>query len=226
VKVFINPSVVAAFPKHDTAPDDSWYSRYFNTFTDPYTHFVYGYAANARTFSLLYKTIQRTNTYVVYDYLSGNTFPLIALAQGFTVRKSELMDRTDRGFDDVLTIYALIKQKKQIAYMHSVSLYHYTVSNFTDFVNKQKRAVENALVRGNSGISQRGEYLTSWQKIKRYLFFPYAFIMLLPMCVSVFQAISFSEPTWLLHAYMVFLSAWIILTQTILTLGRGGIKKI
>lgn len=215
LEIFKDPTVVAAFPKHDTAADDSWYSRYFNTFTDPYTHFVYGQAANARTFSSIYKTIVHTDVYDVYDYASNKTYPLIALAQGFIVRKNTISKRIDDGYDDVLTVYSLIKERKCIAYAHSVSLYHYTVSDFRDFVKKQRRAVENALIRGNSGISQRGTYLTPWQKLKRYLFFPYAFTIILPLCVSVFQAARFAEPTWLLHVFIVFLSAWVILTHAV-----------
>lgn len=209
--IFKDSSITAAFPKHDTAPEDSLYSRYFNTFTDPYTHFVYGAASNARTFSSLYKTIIHTDIYDVYDYKSAKSYPLIALAQGFTIRKNAITKRIDDRFDDVLTVYSLIEHGKRIAYVYGVSLYHYTVADFSDFVKKQKRAVENALVRGNSGISQRDKYLTGWQKMKRYLYFPYALTIVLPLLVSVIQAIRTGERVWLWHWYMSFISAIILL---------------
>src|SRR5690242_3518238 len=49
VAVFKDKQIFAAFPKHGSSRDDSLYSKYFNTFTDPFNHFVYGNAANART---------------------------------------------------------------------------------------------------------------------------------------------------------------------------------
>ncbi len=216
IGIFKDKSIVAAFPKHDTAPGDSMYSRYFNTFTDPYSHFVYGRAANARTFHEVYRTIQHTDVYDIYDFQSSSVFPLLALAQGFTVRKKSLWKRTTDRYDDVLIVYSLIRRKRRIAYAHSISLYHYTVANFKDFVKKQRRAVENALVRRNSGISQRRKYLTRWQKMKRFLFFPYALTIVFSLLVSVIQVIRTSDKTWMWHWYMSFVSAIILILTTLI----------
>jgi glycosyltransferase involved in cell wall biosynthesis len=210
VDVFDDKNVIAAFPKHDTAPDDSVYSRYFNTFTDPFSHFVYGKAANARTFKDIYHTIRHTPIFDIYDYTSFSELPVIALAQGFTIRRSYLTNRHETN-DDILAIYELIMQKKQIAYVHSVSLYHYTADNFKVFVKKQSRAVENAIVRKNSGISKRSNYLTMGQKIKQYFYFPYALSIILPFIRSLYEWINTGETMWFWHPYMVFISAVVII---------------
>jgi len=120
IRVFENPHVVAAFPKHDTGPRDNIYSWYLNTFTDPLTHFVYGNAANARTFHKVYKTIVSNPLYDIYDYSSSPVKPIIALAQGFTVRK-EAMPKRKEVSDDVLTVYKLLEEGRQIGYVHSVT---------------------------------------------------------------------------------------------------------
>lgn len=208
--IFTDTKVVAVFPRHDTAQGDSIFSRYFNTFTDPYTHFVYGFAANARTFSAVYDVLEHTDTHDIYDYSSSSIYPLIALAQGFTIRRNSMVKRLDDGFDDVLTIYELLSKKKIIAYAHSVHLYHYTIRNIKDFIRKQQRAVENALVRQNSGISQRNKYLTDVQKMKQYLFFPYSFSIVAPFVVSLYNVIRTGDMIWLFHAPISFLSAGII----------------
>ncbi len=216
IDVFKDKKIAGAFPKHDTAKDDSIYSLYINTFTDPFTHFVYGNAANARTFNRVYKTIQHTDSYDIYNFQSASGYPLIALAQGFTVRKKYIRDRIHDAFDDVLVIYDLIKKNKSIAYVHSVSLYHYTIQNFQDFVRKQRRAVENAFVRNNAGITKRTQFLTQGQKLRRYLFFPYSFTIISPLIQSVIQTVETGNSIWLLHPYMVFLSAATLLTETVI----------
>ncbi len=222
--VFRDSRIVAAFPKHDTAPDDSLFSRYFNTFTDPYSHFVYGKAANARTFKDEYHIVKRTDQYDVYDYRSSGVYPLIALAQGFTVRRNELTNRQRDQFDDVLFVYSLIQQRKDIAYVHGVSLYHYTVRNLGDFVQKQRRSVENAFVRGNSGITQRTEYLTSAQKIRRYLFFPYALTIVFPLLQSLINTVRTKERIWLFHSIITFLSA-VVVVETTIEVGCNNLKS-
>ena len=216
IEVFENKNITAAFPKHETAKDDSIYSRYINTFTDPFTHFVYGNAANARTFNRVYKTIQHTDSYDIYDFQSTSIYPLIALAQGFTIRKEYIQERIHNAFDDVLVIYDLIKKKKSIAYVYSVSLYHYTIQNFQDFVRKQRRAVENALVRNNAGISKRGIYLTRGQKMRMALFFPYALTIVIPLLQSVIQYVRTRNFIWLFHWYISFVSAVALLMGVVI----------
>ena len=41
-----------------------------------------------RTFHHIYKTLESNSVYDLYDYLSNKTRPMIAFAQGFTIRKS------------------------------------------------------------------------------------------------------------------------------------------
>lgn len=210
-----NPEISAVFPKHESTPTDSIFSKYFNTFTDPYTHFVYGIASNGRTFSKLYTTKIHTETYDIYDFSSSPVYPLIALAQGFCIRKKDLPPRTDSGNDDVLTVYSLIDRGKNIAYAHSVSLFHFTIRDLSDFMRKQRRAVENALVRKNSGIYQRKKYLTEYQKLKQLLFVPYAITIVAPAVNSLYNAIISGNRIWLFHAPISFLSACAIVSTVL-----------
>ncbi len=221
IGVFEDHSITAAFPKHDSGPGDTIYSRYMNMFTDPFTHFVYGDAANTRTFYKLYKTQVRTPVYDVYDFGSHPTRPLLAFAQGFTVRKSEMPLRKEIS-DDILAVYSLIEKGKQLAYVHAVTLFHNTVRDTAQFIAKQRRGVENALLRGDSGVTRRIQHLTVTASLRMYLFFPYAFCVIVPLVRSVILAVRDREPLWLIHWYLSFFSAVIIL-QAVL---RLGLKKM
>ncbi len=210
LSVFSNSDISSVFPKHDSEKADTIFSRYVNTFTDPFTHFVYQNAANARTFYKIYPMILHTDLYDLYDYKKGNSYPLIALAQGFTIRKKDMPKRYEEKHDDVLTVYSLIDQGKTIAYAHGISMYHYTIGGFSDFVRKTKRAVENAMVRANSGISKRNHYLTPRQQIMQYLFFPYSFSIIAPLTVSLYNVLISGNSVWLFHTPISWISALIL----------------
>ncbi len=206
IGVFDDKKIVAAFPKHDTGPGDNLYSRYINTFTDPYTHFVYGNAANARTFHKIYRTLVQTDTYDIYDYRSASARPIIALAQGFTIRKSLMPARVEVS-DDILTVYRLINEGRLLAYVHGVRLWHYTIRDTKQFIAKQRRAVENALLRRDSGITKRRDVMTFGQRMRMYLFVPYAFTIVPALVQSIVGFVTTGEVMWLTHWYMSLFSA-------------------
>jgi glycosyltransferase involved in cell wall biosynthesis len=212
--VFGNKSVAAAFALPDTGPGDTIYSKYINTFTDPFTHFVYGNYANPRSYSSVYKTIEHNSIYDIYDFVGSNTMPVLAFAHSFTVRKSCLPQRNESS-DDILVIYDLIKKHNLIAFVHAVTLYHYTIHSTAQFIRKEERAVENAFLRGDSGIMKRTNYLTFGQKARMYLFFPYALTIVFPLIRSLVNAVRYREPTWLAHWYLSFFAALVILYTAI-----------
>jgi hypothetical protein len=209
INVFKNKSVMAAYPKFICGPGDSIYSQYYNSFSEPFTHFVYGDATNYRTFHKVYRTLLHTDTYDVYDFSSNIIYPSLGFAHGFTIRKQSLPTRKEKS-DDFLIVYSLIKKKAQIAYVYSAPIYHYVIRNFKQFLSKERRSVENALLRGDSGITIRTSYLTTGQRVLMYLFFPYAFSIIFPLVRSIVNAVRYKEPLWLLHWYMVFVTALII----------------
>ena len=82
---FADPRITAAFPSLVSTARDGGTARYFNAFTDPFNHFVYGGATSPASYHRTYRVKRRTDEYVVYDFASGPR-PLIALAQAFTTR--------------------------------------------------------------------------------------------------------------------------------------------
>ena len=56
---------------------DSIYTKYINTFTDPFSHYLYGSAANSRTFSNKYPVVINTKNYVVFNFKRFINFSII-----------------------------------------------------------------------------------------------------------------------------------------------------
>ena len=207
VQIFENPSITAVFPKHAYKKEDTSYTKYMNTFTDPANHFVYGYACNPRTFDKVYKIIEKNKIYTIYDYHSNNIIPLIAFAQGFTVRAKFRRSR-ENAFDDIAPVMELLEKKKQIAYVHSVDLYHHTVSGFNNFVYKQAWKTRNYLQKKNFGIAHRMRLLSKTQT-KRIFYWPlYSLTILPPFVYAAYHLIKDRVKMWILHPFMCIISGY------------------
>jgi glycosyltransferase involved in cell wall biosynthesis len=215
VNIFNDTEIFAAFPRHESTKQDSLFTKYVNTFTDPFNHFLYGNAANARTFNKIYKRIKHNNIYDVYDFKSSRVQPLIAIAQGFTARKEFAIMRKEK-MDDIASIIDIINKRKKIAYVHSIPLYHHTIRNLNHFIRKQKWASKNALEGKRYGIYIRKSRLTKIQKLKMIIFPLYSLSVIFPVIRAIIGLVSDREVIWLFHPYISFISAVSILQQIII----------
>lgn len=212
VRVFDDKEIYAAFPKHESTKEDNLFTKYINTFTDPFNHFIYGYAANSRTFSKVFKTLEQGRSYNLYDFNSSKVMPILALAQGFAVRKDFLSKRRNE-MDDIEPVLKLIHANNKIAYVHSVNLYHHTVSDMDHFIRKQRWATKNALTKEKFGINSRLNLLTHQQKILIYIYPFYSLSLIFPIMNSIYHVLKDGELMWLFHPPIVFISAISIISE-------------
>jgi glycosyltransferase involved in cell wall biosynthesis len=212
--VFEDQNIYAAFPRHESTKNDTIYTKYINTFTDPYNHFVYGYAANARTFHKVYKTLEHYKNYDVYDYSSNHTQPMIALAQGFTIRKG-FRRKKSQAFDDIQPVMDILRNKKKIAYIHSVPLYHHTVHSMDHFIRKQRWATRNALENRKYGVALRAKGLSAKQKMRMKLWPIYSLSFFIPFAVAIWGYIYEKKAIWLFHPFICFISAYASILEII-----------
>jgi hypothetical protein len=122
--------------------------------------------------------------------------------------------------DDILTVYRLIDEGKLLAYVHGVTLWHYTIRDTKQFIAKQRRSVENALLRQDSGITKRSSDMTSEQRVRMYLFIPYALTFVIPLIQSVVRAVRTRKSIWLVHSYVCFFSVLIVLGTAVSLFAR------
>lgn len=213
VNIFRDKSIFAAFPKQKSGKNDSLFTKYINTFTDPFNHFIYGKAANARTFKDIYQVIEHNNIYDVYDFSTYPVKPILALAQGFSVRREFIKIRKDQ-YDDITPIYHLINNHYRIGYIHSVSIIHHTVFGLNHFIQKQMRAIINVFKKRNFGLFHRKDSLTFKQKILIYLFPLYGITVIPSLLYAIYQSLVSKEPVWLFHPVISFISSVIIIKET------------
>lgn len=216
IKPFSNPSIFAAYPKLINKKNDSWFTKYVNTFTDPFNHFVYGYANNPTTFNKVYKTIEKGENYEVYDFSVMN-HPILAFDQGFTIRKEYGNERPiETEFCDILPVVDIIAKKKKIAYVYTASNYHATLNfGIKQFWKKQKWAIDNGFVKKPYGFIERRKYLSLKRKIKQYLWPFYSISFVFPFVYSFYYLIKDKEKYWLYHPFISFISGLVLWIEVI-----------
>lgn len=211
LKPFANETIFAAFPKHISNRSDSWFTRYLNTFTDAFNHFVYGAAANSRTFYRAYQILEQNRDYIVYDFKPEN-HPILAFAQGFTIRKG-YQRPPGMKYDDLLPVIDLIGSGKKIAYVPLAAIYHHSITNLSHFVKKQRWAVDNALLGKPYGIWGRRKYLSKKRRLKQYLWLIYSLSFVLPLVLALWGVFRDREKAWIYHPVISFLSASLFLNE-------------
>ncbi|MDO5561321.1 MAG: glycosyltransferase [bacterium] len=207
VSVFDDKDIEAAISKIVSFPNDNFLNKYLNRFTDPFNHFVYGNACCLEDCGKYFKIKKRNSEYIVYDFNSKVGKPILAFAQGMTIRRGFKRNTLD-AFDDIAPIYDLIKKNKSIAYVYDTYLVHNSLHSCSQFIRKQEWATFNALNRNNYGISHREEYLTFGQKFRMRLWPIYVLMIFPPILYSWVKTIVNLEPIWLYHPLMCYLSVF------------------
>lgn len=223
-EVFEDSTVYAAFPKQNYDATDNILTKYHNTFTDPFNHFVQGDSSNARTFYRVYKTTIHTKLYDIYDFHASKTVPMISFSQGFTIRGSYRRKKRDI-FDDNRPVIELIKQNKKIAYIHALSIYHHTINNLAHFIKKQRWATQNALEKKNYGIAHRYSTLSEYQKRRIAVWPIYSISIIFPLIMAIRGVMRDRELLWLFHPVNCLLCAYANFVQLLVFLtGKMGYK--
>lgn len=78
---------------------------------------------------------------------------------------------------------------------------HYSTTDLSSFLRKIKWRIVSNLSTNNkaSGYKNREKYLPSFIKLKKVLFFPYAFFLVLPLYDSIFLSIKHKNISYLAH---------------------------
>jgi glycosyltransferase involved in cell wall biosynthesis len=198
-----------SFSKVVNASDDNIWNKYLNEDTDPFNAFVYQNASHPQKFGKIYKTIYEDKDYVIYDYTATN-FPLIALAQ-CTVLKTRLNRKKGSHFDDILPLIDIIDKGGRIAFVKNTGIYHFSVKSFSDLNNKFKKRIYNS-IKTNS-YSSREQYVSNERKLRRYLFLPYSFLIIMPLSQGIFAALHKHKFYLLMHPIVSFIIGFYILSN-------------
>lgn len=223
IKLMLKPlmedeTIVAAYPHLANKETDKWLTRYVNRFTDPGNHFVYGYANNPLTFGKYYKTVKKTEDWVVYDFTPEN-HPILEFEQGMMMRRKGYKRDKDTWYCGILAVIGLISEGKRFAYVPKASNYHTTLNNGAwQFIKKHRWAINYNLDKRETfgiykksfGLKARRKYISNYRKFRMYLFPFYGISFIIPCIRALFMFIKDGEKEWVYHPFITFISAAII----------------
>jgi glycosyltransferase involved in cell wall biosynthesis len=187
---FEDPDVMAAFPRVISTAEDGLVGRYFNRYSDPFNHFVYG-SLNTSIDLML-----RRGDRVLHPTVTSH--PLLAVAQGCTFRSGLVYEGPPAEADDVLAIIELIERGGKFVLVGDAQLEHHHVSGLGPVYRKYERRTREALV-GRQGYRRREEKLTRSRRLKRWLWVPYSASLIAPAIHGVLLAARHRDPLLLFH---------------------------
>jgi glycosyltransferase involved in cell wall biosynthesis len=197
---FADPSIVAAFPSLISTAQDGGTARYFNAFSDPFNHFIYGGATSPASYHRTYRVKRRTAEYVVYDFAPGPR-PLIALAQAFTVR---LPYRKPPGTDedDVAPVEMLLAQGRDIAFVEGAALEHHTVRDIGDALRKFAPRFRARLTDAGQPLWGRLRASRRAQRLRAFVWPFYSVSFVVPTIAAVGGWARDRRVEWLYHPFV------------------------
>ncbi len=194
---FSDPSIGAVVPQVVSTSEDGLTARYLNLFSDPVNHFIYGAATAPITFKHAYKVLDRTQSYVIYDFASG-PMPLIGLAQWVAVRKG-FARPPGTELDDLAPVEALIDSGLKVAYAPNARIEHHSVAGIADFTRKFGPRISTRLAQKSEPIWARSR---TWSRLRRAraLIWPFYSVLVLPgLAQACYGYLRDSRLEWFYH---------------------------
>jgi glycosyltransferase involved in cell wall biosynthesis len=190
VAAFDNPDVVAAFPRVVSTSDDGLVNRYFNRYSDPFNHFVYG--SMNTSIDLMLRSGRRLVKTTVQNH------PLFAVAQGCTVRAGSVYTGPPELADDVLAIIQLIESGGAFALVEEAELEHHHAGGLGPMYRKYWRRTQEAL-GGQQGYLRRESRMAPGRRFRRWLWVPYSATLVPPVLHGAYMAARYRDPILLYH---------------------------
>jgi len=199
-------------------------NSYINEFGDPFSFFIYKLSKDANFFSQTmkerYPIFLENKFFAAFDLSKIKSLPIIELVAGgsmfdATTLKKEYPQTLKRY--ELLPHYFYLLHSKYpfIAITKNDALIHYSADNLKKYLNKIKWRVKNNIYHvsdmGESGFSGRNKFQPSLLRLKKYLFIPYAYSLILPLLDSISLMISRRKPLYLLHLPLTVYTATLII---------------
>lgn len=209
-----NPNIVGVYTHIASSKNDYKLNKYYSELhVEPFTFFIYGNAANPRYFDSLYEQIHTLGPYKHYKFDIEN-HPLIAFAQGFSVRNTYIRP-DDTIMDDIEPVMRMIDSNQIFVYGPQLGIHHYHLSTFKNYIKKFKIRIDNTLQNNDFGINSRNKRLNLKRRLNKYVFIMCGLLIIPTLVETLFLTISRKNLVMLYHAPASIILAYLILFRYI-----------
>jgi glycosyltransferase involved in cell wall biosynthesis len=200
----------------------SW-SKYTSEIGDPFSSFVYGPAFSyIEKFTKIYSSIESIHSYIctVSKY---QIYPLIDTLVAFDREKLlSVLNQKQLTVQDVSSVAErIIKTNNKFGVMKNNPVLHYSSATFQKIINKiHFRVVRNIYKASDAGFVQREKRMPLKYKVKKYLFLPYALLIVPALIDSIKYSYKTKNTVFMLHWIFSLYTAIIILKYMFLKILR------
>lgn len=198
----------------------SFINDYINIFSDPFANFIYGVSTDCRFFieslSKKYKLVEETDSYAKFSYFEKQP-PLIDMCAGncmdleyFKKHFSSYLS----SFDFIPRIFYLLTAKdNNFCVLKNDFITHYSSDSIKKFIKKLRwRIVANIFYKDipGTGFSNREEFSKKQHKYKKYLFIPYAILVIPVVIEAIYKSLKYRNGKLLIHIPLTLYTAILI----------------
>lgn len=193
---FTEKGVKGAFPLVIYDDKEPEINKYITERAEPFTEFIYMNACNSRTFHEVYPVLFKAESYTIFDF-KNRMPPILALAQGFTIKRNSFIAKPQNRGYDLLPIIDLINAGGDIAYVEAARIYHHQVMSLKAFVKKFRWRIRMNLTPGT--ISNNSKFFSRWMKVRRILWVFYTALIIGPLLYSIIQCFAKKKIFYFYH---------------------------
>ncbi len=212
-------------------------NRYINEFGDPFSFFMYRLSKHMDffidTMRRRYVIRSETSYSATFDLSSSLEVALVELAAG-----GGMFDGTffKKKFPEIVTHYHLIAHLLHLlrpthpllAIVKDDVLLHYSSDDIGSYVKKISWRIRNNIffttTIGASGFSGRESYQTALSRIKKFLFLPYAFSVVMPSVDAMYLMATRRDMSYIIHLPLTIMTAGLIVYNVLLKM--IGVKPV
>lgn len=199
-------------------------NEYINEFGDPFSFFIYRLSKDKRffipTMKKRYEVQDEDTDFITFNCIPNRELPLIELCAA-----GGIIDRHffKKHFPETLKnqayiphfFYLMTKIKPTISIAKNTTITHYSSDTIKKYLNKIIWRIKNNIFHqetlGNAGFTGRNTYQPMFTRLKKYLFLPYALIIMPVALDSLYLIVSRKNILYTLHVFLTFYTALLIL---------------
>ena len=190
-------SVAAAFPLVSGPAGDSMANRYISRCSDPFTHFVYREWSSLEALIARGRTTSGSASSRLIEFPAGR-HPLVALAQGCTIRREFVSEREPGSADDVIALMDAADTGGRLAILPDCHVEHDHVAGLRSVFVKYRRRTRESLSL-SQGYRMRQSRVSKVRRLRAALWAPYSATLVLPAFDGLYLWARRRDPLMLYH---------------------------
>lgn len=205
----------------------SFSTSYINDFGDPFSFFIYRLSKNSKYYysglKQLFSVITENPASVIFDFSEKGKGLLLELGAANSMMNLKYLRKSFSVFTPETFAHLfqnLISKSKYVSMTKDDPVIHFSTPDLISYLNKINWRIKNNIFHiskmGNSGFIGREKFQSDFPKLKKYLFIPYAYSVILPFMDSLWLALTRRKINYFLHLPLTIVTATLILYYLLL----------